>query len=213
MLPRTCAQQVVAIYFTDVIQVRPLSWVLASVAKKLTTETLTLRRPYMALVDEEVIVKAKSTLAPTSNPVPQTSMLQGQSAVNHSNAEAIEVLCMDNPALPTTGESGGTMDIQSLCLSQDFKSMAEVEKVVTSVPFCKPDKEWFFRVHPQFTWFMAVLSEKKENYVVDPKLLPELGGEAMKKMVVLGVTRQGMPFFWPLKIEAERGLDEWSSPR
>lgn len=163
----------------------------------------------MAHVDaEEVIVKAKSTHAPTSDPVPQTSMLQ--SAVSRHNAEAIEVLCMDNPALPTTGESSGTMDIKSLCLSQDFKSMTEVEKVVTSVAFCKPDKEWFFRVHPQFTRFMAVLGEKKENYVVDPKLLPELGGEAMKKMVVLGVTRQGMPFFWPLKIEAERGLDEWS---
>jgi hypothetical protein len=143
----------------------------------------------VALVAEEV-VKAKSTLAPTSNPVPQTSMSQAQCAVNHSNAEGIEVLCMDSPALPTTGESIGTMDIQSLCLSQDFKAMTEVDQVVTSVPFCKPEKEWFFRVHPEFTRFLALLSER-ENYVVVPQLAPQLGGEVVKKLVVPGVTRQG----------------------
>jgi hypothetical protein len=65
-------------------------------------------------------------------------------------------------------------------------------------------------VHPQFTRFMAVLSEKRENYVVVPQLVPQLGGEVMKKLIVLGVTRQGKLFFWPLKVEAERGLDEWS---
>lgn len=138
----------------------------------------------------------------------QTDTPNPHSAADGADANAIENLFVT--PVESAPTSGSEMDIQSLCLSQDFKSMTEVEKVVTSVAFCKPDKEWFFRVHPQFTRFMAVLSEKKENYVVTPKLLPELGGEAMKKMVVLGVTRQGMPFFWPLKIEAERGLDEWS---
>jgi hypothetical protein len=99
---------------------------------------------------------------------------------------------------------------QPMCLSQDFKAMTDVDQVVTSVPFCKPEKEWFFRVHPQFTWFMAVLSENRENYVVVPQLVPQLGGEVVKKLVVPGVTRQGKLFFWPLKVEAERGLDEWS---
>jgi hypothetical protein len=167
----------------------------------------------MAHVDaEEVIVKAKSTLAPASNPVPQTSMSQAQCAVNHSDAEGIEVLCMDNPAHPTTGESGATMDIQSLCLSQDFKSMTDVTKVVTSVSICKPNREWFFRVHPDFERYMAILEVKsdKEFYIVDPKLLPQLSSEATPKLLVLGVSRQGKFFFWPLKVEADRGLDEWS---
>lgn len=138
----------------------------------------------------------------------QTDTLNPHSAGDGVDANAIENLFV-TPA-ESAPTSGNEMDVQSLCLSQDFKSMTEVEKVVTSVAFCKPDKEWFFRVHPEFTRFMAVMSEKRENYVVDPKLLPELGREAIKKMVVLGVTRQGMPFFWPLKVEAERGLDEWS---
>jgi hypothetical protein len=131
-----------------------------------------------------------------------------QVVADAADGEVIDDLCL------TPGEStpalASEMDIESLCLPQDFKTMAEVDQVTTSVLFCKPDKEWFFRVHPEFTRFMAVLTEQKENYVVAPKLMPQLGGEAVKKMVVLGVTRQGKLFFWPLKIEAERGLDEWS---
>lgn len=140
------------------------------------------------------------------NQQPNTS--NPHSVVDGTGAEAIEALCLQ--ASESTPTSGSEVDVESLCLSQDFKAMMEVDQVVTNVPFCKPDKEWFVRVHPEFMRYMAVISEKKENYVVDPKLMAQLGGEVMKKMIVLGVTRQGKLFFWPLKVEAERGLDEWS---
>jgi hypothetical protein len=57
---------------------------------------------------------------------------------------------------------------------------------------------------------MVVISEKKENYVVAPNLLPQLCGDGVKKLIVLCITKQGVRFFWPLKFEAPRGLDEWS---
>jgi hypothetical protein len=138
----------------------------------------------------------------------QQAAPQVQAVADAADGKAIDDLCLTPGG--STPASASEVDVQSLCLSQDFKAMAEVDQVVTSVPLCKPEKEWFFRVHPEFMRYMAVISEKKENYVVDPKLMSQLGGEVTKKMIVLGVTRQGKLFFWPLKIEAERGLDEWS---
>jgi hypothetical protein len=121
---------------------------------------------------------------------------------------SIHALCL-TPS-ESTSTPAGEMDVESLCLSQDFKAMTEVDQVATSVLFCRPEKEWFFQVHPKFTKFMAIITEKRENYVVHPRLMSQLGSEVTKKMIVLGVTRQGKLFFWPLKVEAERGLDEWS---
>jgi hypothetical protein len=72
-------------------------------------------------------------------------------------ANAVEDFCVDAPELTTSLASGSAMDVQSLCLSQDFESMTEVEKVVTSVSFSKPDRQWFFRVHPEFRRYMAVI--------------------------------------------------------
>jgi hypothetical protein len=123
-------------------------------------------------------------------------------------ASAIEALCF-TPS-DSTAKSESEVDVESLCLPQDFKTMIDVEQVVTAVPLCKPEKEWFFRVNPGFMRYVAIISEKKDNYVVDPKLMSQLGGEVTKKLIVLGVTRQGKLFFWPLKVEADRGLDEWS---
>jgi hypothetical protein len=141
----------------------------------------------------------------------QSGPLHGK-AGDVTESRGVETLCMKSPAQPTVGASGGAIDIQSLCLSQDYQSMADATKVVTSVSICKPSREWFFRIHPEFQRYMAILEVKgdKEFYIVAPKLLPQLSGEATPKLLVLGVTRQGKFFFWPLKVEADRGLDEWS---
>jgi hypothetical protein len=155
----------------------------------------------MNFEDDKVVYGQKAT-AQNSEAFENNNMAQA--------TNAIECLLMPPPAFAPAPASSNEMDIESLCLPQDFKAMTEVDQVVTSVPFSKPDKEWFFRIHPHFTRFMAVLSEKKENYVIVPKLVPELGSEVKKKLIVPGITRQGKLFFWPLKVEAEKGLDDWS---
>jgi hypothetical protein len=77
-------------------------------------------------------------------------------------ADAVEDFCVDAPKLTTSLASGSAMDVQSLCLSQDFESMTEVEKVVTSVSFSKPDSgsSVFFTPSSSATWLSSARRRK-----------------------------------------------------
>lgn len=109
--------------------------------------------------------------------------------------------------------SASAISIAALRLPQDFGSAAGVKKVLTTVPFRKPNGQAFFRVHPEWRLSAAILQLKDdgENYIVAPDLFAELAQEVRAKMVYTGVTRDGTIFLWPVNLESEDGrLDSWS---
>lgn len=115
--------------------------------------------------------------------------------------------------LSTVTTAINSFSIASLRLPQDFGSAAGVKKVLTTVPFRKPNGQAFFRVHPEWRLQAAVLQLKDdgENYIVSPGLYPELSQELRAKMIYAGVTRDGTLFLWPVNLESEDGrLDSWS---
>jgi hypothetical protein len=106
-------------------------------------------------------------------------------------------------------------DPARLRLSQDFGSKIGVKKAIITVPVRKPDRQWFFRVHPSEAYRVptAVLEvkEDRETYLVEPALCEELPGEVISKMIFTAVNRQNVTFLWPVRLPGPDGkLDEWS---
>jgi hypothetical protein len=88
------------------------------------------------------------------------------------------------------------------------------EKLLTVVPVRKPAKESFFRVHPEHHLDTVVLELKEEGeiLVIAPNLVPQLVGEqcVVHKRLQLAITRQGVPFIWPMRLPKEGKRDSWA---
>jgi hypothetical protein len=95
-------------------------------------------------------------------------------------------------------------DLNALRLSQDFASEVGGKKLLTRVPVGRPDKHWFFRIHPDEGYRATVgvieLKAEREVYVVHTTLVPELIGELRVCTLHTGVSRQGVPFLWAIPL-------------
>ena len=104
-------------------------------------------------------------------------------------------------------------DPARLRLSQDFAAVG-VKKVITAIPVRKPDRQWFVRVHPEEGWRLPTgiieIREDREVYLVDPAIAVELPAEVIPMMLFTSITRQGVPFLWPIRLPGEDGKqNEW----
>jgi len=96
-----------------------------------------------------------------------------------------------------------------MALSQDYLKAAGATKLPPPVQIGKPKKQTFFRIHPDFQQIYGVLEVQlegragKEFYVVMPNMLATLQAEFTPATLLVGMTRQGGLFVWPLKIIAE----------
>jgi hypothetical protein len=128
----------------------------------------------------------------------------------------------DQLEIPNSGEaevSSGDfiINIDDLRLTQDFAAKAKVKKVVVSVPVQKPDRQQFFRVHPDENWRMMTwvleLKEEKITYLIDPSLwgTETLEGEIAAKVLFTCITTTGNLFIFPVKMaDANGNLDQWN---
>jgi hypothetical protein len=102
-----------------------------------------------------------------------------------------------------------------LRLSQDFAAELGVKKILLTVPAKKPDKQTFFRIHPDPAYCLQTavleLKEDRENYLVDPGLRVDLSAEIVPKVLFTAITKQGVLFLLPLRLPGIDGrLDEWN---
>ena len=102
-----------------------------------------------------------------------------------------------------------TIDLERLRLSQDFPNQVGVKKAILRVPVRKSDRQWFIRVHPDPVWRLETavlkLKDERETYLVDPEMWPELPGELVPTVLFTAVNRQGVVFFWPVRLPGEDG--------
>lgn len=115
---------------------------------------------------------------------------------------------------PSNGEADG-LDFERLRLSQDFAASIGVKREVLTVAVRKPDRLWWIQTHPdeerRFTTAVLNLKEDREMYLVDRELWGDLAGEIMPVVLILTVNRQGVVFFWPIRMPGEDGrLDQWN---
>lgn len=108
-------------------------------------------------------------------------------------------------------------DVASLRLSQDFGSVVGVKPLLKTVPVKKPSKEWFVRTHPDPAYRLQTavleLKEDRETYLVAPALWSALADEKTfsPRLLITSITRQGVPFLWPIRLPGADGkIDEWS---
>lgn len=111
--------------------------------------------------------------------------------------------------------SAGGLDLKSLRLSQDFNEGVGVKKVITTIPMRKPGNQTFIQVHPnpdyRFQAAMLQLKDDGECYIVTRDVLAEAAQEIRPKMLYYAITRDGVPFLWPVNLPGADGrLDSWS---
>ncbi|MCP5278901.1 MAG: hypothetical protein H6935_11145 [Thiobacillus sp.] len=109
----------------------------------------------------------------------------------------------------------GSLDLSALRLPQDFSTGVSVKKVITSIPMRKPGNQTFFRVHPdadrRFQAAMLQLKDDGECFLVSRPIVPDVAQEIRAKQLYYALTRDGIPFLWPVNLPGEDGrLDSWS---
>jgi hypothetical protein len=125
--------------------------------------------------------------------------------------------------IDTNGYDDGELDPfdpENARLSQDFVATAGVKKLLTSIAVMRPPRQVFFRVHPdpQYHLDIALLELKEDRdgtYMVAKPLQLELALDVRPVTLLLAVTRQQIPFLWPIRLprEGERGNKWWDSAR
>src|SRR5262245_8040895 len=108
---------------------------------------------------------------------------------------------------------------ENLRLSQSFTETVRVEKLLTTVPVRKPGPQDFVRVNPAAEYRdhfpLVELREEREEYIVTAGLAAELAGEFVTKTLHTAINRQGIVFFWPVRLPSPAGRDNnwWKSAR
>ena len=101
-------------------------------------------------------------------------------------------------------------------LDQNFLDEADVQQILSTVNIRKPNKDEFFRVHPDpdrnFFAGTIKLNNEREIYVVDPNVIPEVKEDIVPKSFLQCINTANVTFLWPLKLPSNdgRALDQWS---
>jgi hypothetical protein len=119
-------------------------------------------------------------------------------------------------AAPATVQTLGLtdFDLAGLKLSQDYGRLAAVKKRIITVPMRRPNKQEYFRVHPDPDWsFATMLLEDKEDrqtYVVAKPLWADYDAELRIVQIFTAVSRQGVIFLLPVPLPGSDGkLNPW----
>lgn len=116
--------------------------------------------------------------------------------------------------LKNEGPAVEGLDLEELKMKQNFDAMAGVQKLITTIPVRKPDRQWFFRVNPdpnfQLTVGVMEVKEERETYIVHPNLYNELAGEVKSVKLFCCITKQGVFFVWPVPLPDMDGkMNPW----
>jgi hypothetical protein len=80
---------------------------------------------------------------------------------------------------------------------------------LTGISVRKPDKQAFFRAHPDPAYSVVVplleLKEERETYLVTPAVAMTLPGDVGMRQLTLCQTRQGALFLWPVTVPPPPG--------
>ena len=114
----------------------------------------------------------------------------------------------NHPQVEHKATPSGLPDLDSLRLGQDYGATLGVKKLITTVPYRKPNRQEFVRVHPGDDWRLetGIFEDQinQEGYLVERNLWPELGDDVRPICLVTTINRQGDIALWPLKLP---GLD------
>ena len=133
-------------------------------------------------------------------------------AQDDASAKAVEQLAMQGNGEDHTEDADDAW-LASIRLRQDYAETVGVQKVLLTVPFRKPNKDEFFRVHPEHRLDVTLVEFKTERelFVVLEAVEPALLELATPARLFQCVNRQGTTFVWPAKLPTadRRRNDAW----
>jgi hypothetical protein len=96
--------------------------------------------------------------------------------------------------------------------ARDAVATTPTRRVLTRLTVKKPEKHWFFRTHPEFSFQCWLYEDKdeRESYYVWPDIANELVGFARLVLLRLAITRQGTVFVFPVKLLQDGGARSWN---
>lgn len=120
-----------------------------------------------------------------------------------------------NAAELQPGGSSDPFDPINLRLTVDYTTAVSATKLLTTVPVKRPDRAYFFRVHPspEFILETNILERRDEGetYVVHQDIALSFPHDVVAKRLYLTLTVQGVPALWPVRLPGEDGrLDPWN---
>ena len=113
------------------------------------------------------------------------------------------------------GSRGSALtNIESLRLPPTYGHTFNVKKVLTNVPVGKPQKQRFFRVHPDMDMvFNALILEDKDNrdhYLLDPSVAPVIASLIRPTTLRTAIDRNSNVFLIPVPLPGEDGKrNQW----
>jgi hypothetical protein len=111
----------------------------------------------------------------------------------------------------------GSLD--GLFIDPATRPKIHAQQVHVTMSVAKPKKGWWFRVHSEYEREVFAVEDPTDRdklYVVFPHAAHGVPPELLKtKLLVAGITRQAVPFVWPLSMPAEDGstFDAWETAR
>jgi hypothetical protein len=121
---------------------------------------------------------------------------------------------VEQPATDTPASPPDPFAPENLRLDQSFTETVGVKKLLTTIPVRRPNRQTFFRVHPDPAYrdVFPMIEDKGEGeeYIVHKDIVPKLSDELVIKQLCLAITRQNTVFFLPLRLPGSDGKDmEW----
>jgi len=118
--------------------------------------------------------------------------------------------------LPPADVPANLDDFAAFALPPGREAVVAAEKLLTSVPVKKPNREWWVRTSPDLAtwraWPVLELKEDGDTYLVHEALHAELVGEPafVAVRLVPAVTDNGVAFFWPVRLpDASGKINSW----
>ena len=103
----------------------------------------------------------------------------------------------------------------SLRLDPSYAETVGVRRHLKTVPVRKPNRQEFFRVHPDLSYRLSPaavveLKEDRETYLITPAIAQQLPDEFAVATLHTAINRQGVLFIWALKLPSPDGRqNDW----
>ncbi len=113
------------------------------------------------------------------------------------------------------GDGDDPFALDKFRLRQDFCSLVNVKKVLTVVPYRKPNRQEFIQVCPgnEHRIETAIFEDKigHEMFLVDHRLREQLATEVFPVCLFTAITKQGDVFLWPVRLPGADGrTNSWN---
>jgi hypothetical protein len=147
---------------------------------------------------------------PPANNAPDARVLEAK------KLELMKEACQ--PAANILGGSPATapdpFDLRSAIVNQDYLKRAASSEVEQALKIRPPNKREFFRAFPHYVPFNLYVNDvpgsfDKAYYIIMPAMSDLMEDESFEAALVLCVTKDGLAFFWPLRVPSY-GANAWA---